>query len=148
MGHAVATGAKYPGGGTTEGPFDCTFGGEAVRPPYVVVVLAIIGAVTWLTLQPDGSPRPSEASNWTAPTKSAASDPYDQTGCSASKRAVSAKLRAPGTANWVSCRVTTAAGVNSVTLTVDSQNASGGLVRTEWTTKVRDNNVESVTQLR
>ena len=84
----------------------------------------------------------------TQPTSSSSSDPYDQTGCSASKRAVSAKLRSPGSAQWVSCRVTTSAGVQTVTLAVDSQNAAGGLVRSEWITQVRDNNVESVVQLR
>lgn len=84
----------------------------------------------------------------TRPTSSSSADPYDQTGCSASKRAVSAKLRSPGSAQWVSCRVTTSAGVQTVTLAVDSQNAMGGLIRSEWMTQVRNNNVESVAQLR
>lgn len=84
----------------------------------------------------------------TQATSTSGADPYDQTGCSASKRAVSAKLRSPGSAQWVSCRVTTSAGVQTVTLAVDSQNAMGGLIRSEWMTQVRNNNVESVAQLR
>ena len=90
----------------------------------------------------------SEASNWSAPAPRAAADPYDQTGCSASKRAIGDKLKSPGSAKWVSCQVTTEAGVQNVRLVVDSQNASGGLVRTEWMTRVRNNNVESVDQFR
>jgi len=78
----------------------------------------------------------------------AAADPYDQTGCSASKRAIGDKLKSPGSAKWVSCQVTTEAGVQNVRLVVDSQNAFGGLVRTEWMTRVRNNNVESVDQFR
>jgi len=108
------------------------------------------GGVVWLLSQGawvrPGS-QPSESSKWAAPA-TAARDPYDQTGCSASKRAIEAKLRSPGSAKWISCRVTTEAGVQTVMLAVDSQNASGGLVRSEWITKIRDNNVESVGQLR
>ena len=110
--------------------------------------LLIIGVGLWGAFHFLGAPpQSSEASKWAAPA-STGSDPYDQTGCSASKRAVAEKLKSPGSAKWVSCRVTTAAGVQTVTLAVDSQNAFGGLVRTEWMTRVRNNNVESVDQFR
>lgn len=117
-----------------------------MRVPFLVIVAGVVGAA-WLVTQAGAPPsQPSEASKW-APSSSAG-DPYDQTGCSASKRAVEARLRSPGSAKWVSCRVTTEAGVQTVALAVDSQNASGGLVRTEWLAKVRNNNVESVIQSR
>ncbi len=116
-----------------------------MRLPALLIVGAVVG-VGWLAMRPAAPPQPSEASKWAAPAS--APDPFDQTGCSASKRAVEAKLRSPGSAKWVSCHVTTAAGVQSVTLIVDSQNASGGLVRSEWLAKVRANNVESAAQIR
>lgn len=116
-----------------------------MRPPFGLLIVGAAG-LTWLAFQFGGPSQPSEASKW-APSSSAA-DPYDQTGCSASKRAVEARLRSPGSAKWVSCRVTTEAGAQTVRLEVDSQNASGGLVRSEWLAKVRNNTVESVAQSR
>ena len=113
-----------------------------MKPPTWLAIV-IVAIVAWYVLQDRVTTSPPAP-----PSATSTSDPYDQTGCSASKRAVAAKLRSPGSANWISCRVTTAAGVQSVTLALDSQNGSGGLVRSEWLTKVRDNNVESVTQLR
>lgn len=100
--------------------------------------LLIISAALWGTFHFLGS----------APVGTAASDPYDQTGCSASKRAIEAKLKSPGSAKWASCRVTTEAGVQTVIVAVDSQNASGGLVRSEWVAKVRDNSVLNLGQIR
>lgn len=111
---------------------------------WLLIIAAGIGGVFYLGNLTSHT-QPSEASNWNTP---ATSDPYDQTGCSASRRAVEAKLRSPGSAKWVSCRVTTEAGTQTVILAVDSQNASGGLVRSEWMTKVRSNDVQSITQTR
>lgn len=113
---------------------------------WLLIITAGIFGISYLA-NLSGPAQRSEASNWAAPASKAA-DPYDQTGCSASKRAVTAKLKSPGSAKWVSCSVTTAAGVQTVLLAVDSQNAYGGLIRSEWMTRVRDNNVESVAQMR
>jgi hypothetical protein len=117
----------------------------------VMWLLISAGVVGILYLSSRGGPpaQQSEASKWAAPAPSStAGDPYDQTGCSASRRAIEARLKSPGSAKWISCRVTTSAGVQTVMLAVDSQNAMGGLVRSEWVTQVRDNKVESVTQTR
>lgn len=119
--------------------------------PGVFGWLAIIGGAGIVGIWMLGSMAPadrSEASKWASPASSPAADPYDQTGCSASRRAIEARLRSPASAKWVSCRVTTTAGVQTVTLTVDSQNAMGALLRSEWVTTVRNNNVESITQAR
>ena len=112
----------------------------------LIIGVALFGI--FYLLGASAPPQHSEASKWSAPGSQSTADPYDQTGCSASKRAVEARLKSPGSAKWVSCRVTTEAGVQTVTLAVDSQNAYGGLVRSEWITKVRNNNVESVGQMR
>lgn len=74
--------------------------------------------------------------------------PHSQTGCATSRRAIEAKLKSPGSAKWVDCNSTTSAGVQTVTLSVDSQNSLGALIRSQWVTTVRDNRVESVTQIR
>jgi len=76
------------------------------------------------------------------------SAPHAFTGCSASKRAIEARLRSPGSAKWGDCSSTTSNDMQTVTLTVDSQNGFGALVRSQWVTKVRNNVVESVTQVR
>ena len=114
----------------------------------IAVVVVVGGTLYFYAFDVFVPKQASEASNWSAPAPRAAADPYDQTGCSASKRAIGDKLKSPGSAKWVSCQVTTEAGVQNVRLVVDSQNASGGLVRTEWMTRVRNNNVESVDQFR
>ena len=75
-------------------------------------------------------------------------DPHSQTGCSASRRAIEAQLKSPGSAKWVDCTSTPSAGVQTVTLTVDSQNSYGALTRTQWVTTVRNNTVEKVQQVR
>lgn len=106
---------------------------------WLIITVALLYGASHL-IDPGRGPAPA--------TTVSVADPYDQTGCSASRRAVSSRLRAPGTAKWVSCRVTTTAGVQTVTLAVDSQNAMGALIRSEWVTQVRNNDVESVAQLR
>lgn len=112
--------------------------------------LLIIGVALWGALHFLGSTpmQTSEASKWAPASSSTAGDAHSQTGCSASRRAIEAKLVSPGSAKWVSCSSTTSAGVQTVILSVDSQNRSGGLIRSEWLTKVRDGTVESVGQLR
>jgi hypothetical protein len=75
---------------------------------------------------------------------SESSAPHEQTGCSASRRAITGQLKSPGTAQWVDCHSTTAAGVQTVTVTVDSQNSYGALVRSRWVATVRDNTVERI----
>lgn len=74
--------------------------------------------------------------------------PHSKTGCSASRRAVEERLRSPATAKMIDCSSTTSAGVQTVLVTIDAQNAFGAAVRTQWVAKVRDNTVESVTQIR
>jgi len=75
---------------------------------------------------------------------SGSSAPHEQTGCSASRRAIGQQLKSPGSAQWVDCHSTTTAGVQTVTITVDSQNSYGGLVRSQWVATVKDNSVERV----
>lgn len=74
--------------------------------------------------------------------------PHAATGCSASKRAVEGRLKAPTSAKWGDCHSTTANGVQSVTVMVDAQNSFGAMIRMQWLVTVRNNNVESITQLR
>lgn len=74
--------------------------------------------------------------------------PHAATGCSASRRAISERLKSPSSAKWVDCHSTTSNGVQTVVTTVDSQNSFGAMLRTQWVTKVRNNTVESVTQSR
>lgn len=73
---------------------------------------------------------------------------HSQTGCSASRRAIEAQLKAPSSAQWVDCNSTTSAGVQTVTLTVDSQNGFGAMIRSRWVTTVRNGSVETVNRLR
>ena len=72
--------------------------------------------------------------------------PHEATGCSASQRAIEARLKAPSSAKWIDCVSTTSGGVQTVRLSVDAQNAYGAMLRSHWVTTVRGNNVESVTQ--
>ncbi len=72
--------------------------------------------------------------------------PHEATGCSASRRAVEARLKSPSSAKWGDCFSTTAGGVQTVRLSVDSQNAMGAMLRSQWITTVRNNVVESVAQ--
>lgn len=74
--------------------------------------------------------------------------PGPTTGCSASRRAVEAQLKAPASAKWGDCESTTTGGTQTVRLTVDSQNGFGAMIRSRWVTTVRDNTVISVTQER
>lgn len=73
--------------------------------------------------------------------------PHAQTGCSASRRAIEARLKSPASAKWGDCLSTTSDGVQTVRLVVDSQNAFGAMLRSLWVTTVRNNNVETVVQL-
>lgn len=81
-------------------------------------------------------------------SRNAASDPGPTTGCSASRRAIEARLKSPASAKWGDCNSTTAGGMQTVRLTVDSQNGFGAMIRSQWVTTVRDNAVLSVIQER
>lgn len=107
-----------------------------------VIVLLVAGAILMaLFVNAGGSNSGDQAGRRPSP-----SAPHEATGCSASKRAVTARLKAPSTAQFSDCYSTTADGVQTVTLTVDSQNGFGAMIRSKWVTKVRNNQVEQVGQ--
>lgn len=101
---------------------------------FLCLCFGLIGVVALLGLFAGGPSESSEA--------------HEQTGCSASRRAIGERLKSPGSAQWVDCHSSTTAGVQTVTVTVDSQNNSGGLVRSQWVATVKDNTVERVARLK
>lgn len=103
-----------------------------------ILAIVIVGGAALLSLRDPPSPS----------TSSSSSSAHEKTGCSASRRAVEARLKSPGSAKWVDCTSTTSGGVQTVTVSVDSQNSYGGLMRTTWVATVRDNNVLSVAQVK
>lgn len=122
---------------------------SSVVPPYrgfgkvlssLLMGIVVVGLVYIVVIAPPSAPPRS-------PSAQGVSDPFDQTGCSSSRRAVEARLTSPSSAKWVSCRSTTSSGIQSVTLVVESQNALGAMVRSTWLTAVKDNSVQSVAQI-
>ena len=100
-------------------------------------VIALVGILAWYGI---GALR--------GPSSGVAEAPHAQTGCSAARRAVEARLRSPASAKWGDCHSTTRDGVQTVRVSVDSQNGFGALIRSEWMATVRNNSVESVVQVR
>lgn len=118
------------------------FRSKSLPWPLRIVLLVAVGIVVSALWQPETfEDRLARAT--ASPTPSA---PHEMTGCSASRREIEARLKAPSSADWVDCLSTTDAGVQTVRLTVDAQNAYGAKVRSRWVTTVRNNSVESVRQ--
>jgi hypothetical protein len=72
----------------------------------------------------------------------------ERAGCLASQRAIASVLRAPGGVTSLDCGSVTSNGVQSVVSTVDSRTSFGDIIRSQWVTTVRNDQVEMLIQVR
>jgi hypothetical protein len=72
----------------------------------------------------------------------------ERSGCSASKRAIASVLKAPSGVASLECRSATSNGIQTVVTTVDSRTRFGDIIRSQWVTTVRNDQVEMRIQVR
>src|SRR5215475_827271 len=72
----------------------------------------------------------------------------ERAGCAASTQAITAVLKAPGSVTSLDCGSTTSNGVQTVVSTVDSRTSFGAIIRSQWLTTVRGDQVEMLIQVK